>query len=301
MSANAGAHGARGAHGAGGGRKRRSGPHEEHENHERWLVTYADMLTLLMVLFVVLFAISQVDQKKFDELKNGLADSFGQARVVSGTDTVVGSDGGRSILEFPPRQQVGPVVPPKSQVENVTQERAQAAAEVKKFEDVRQRIEQALAKEGLRDSVLFRYDQRGLVVSVITDKVLFPADYATLQPIGVKLLDAIGPVLATLTNSIEVEGHTNQAKVKPRFYPTEWELSSARAVTVVRYLIDHERVAARRLTAAGFADQHPLLPPSDPRANRLNRRVEIVVGSTLPPSAAALIPSVAPQQSLPTS
>lgn len=272
----------------------------EHENHERWLITYGDMLTLLMVLFIVMFAISQVDKTKFAQLKAGLTSGFGAPQtVMSGSqgvlaDTPIGPQpldlNGGAVPTLAARTQA-----PDSGAGRDSKAWAAAAAQVAKLEQVRTAIEQALADAGLRGAVRFRYDERGLVVSIVTDRVLFPADLATLSPMGRHVLDAIAPVLAPLANSIDVEGHTNTVPVKPRFYPTEWELSSARAVTVVRYLIDSGGLGPARLTATGFADQHPLLPASDPRATRVNRRVEIVVVSDLPPEQRALLPQVAPQ------
>lgn len=278
---------------------RRRTDDEEAENSERWLVTYGDMLTLLMVLFIVLFSISQVDRAKFDELKSGLTEGFGAPYSV-----LAGSPG---LLSDPPlgpepmdlRGAAAPtiaarVAAPGPTAAGVDQAKAAAVREVGKLEEVRAAIEKALAAKGLRDTVRFRYDDRGLVVSIVTDRVLFPADLATLAPVGQQVLDAISPVLTALPNSIDVEGHTNTVPVKPKFFPTEWELSSARAVTVVRYLIDRGGVGADRLTATGLADQHPLLPATDPRATTVNRRVEVVVVSTLPPSSRSLIASVAP-------
>ncbi|HSF25923.1 MAG TPA: flagellar motor protein MotB [Actinomycetes bacterium] len=281
-------------------RHRRRTDDEEPDNSERWLVTYGDMLTLLMVLFIVLFAISQVDQRKFEELKSGLTEGFGAPHSV-----LAGSPG---LLSDPPlgpepldlRGAAAPTVaarvaaPEPTSAASDAELKAAAVKEVESLEAIRHAIEKALAAQGLRDTVRFRYDDRGLVVSIVTDRVLFPADRATLAPIGQRVLDAIAPVLKALPNGVDVEGHTNTVPVKPKFFPTEWELSSARAVTVVRYLIDHSGIAAKRLTATGFADQHPLLPATDSRASTINRRVEVVIVSTLPAAERALIPRLAP-------
>ncbi|OIQ77896.1 chemotaxis protein LafU [mine drainage metagenome] len=130
-----------------------------------------------------------------------------------------------------------------------------------------------------------------MTVSVITDRVLFPADLATLAPEGMRLLEAISPALRDLPNDLLVEGHTNTVAVRPKFYPTEWELSSARAVTVVRFLIEQMGISAKRMGATGYADQHPLLPASDPRSVSVNRRVDIVLVSSLSQAEQGLLAS----------
>jgi chemotaxis protein MotB len=278
-------------------RSRRHGGHEEeHENHERWLLTYADMLTLLMVLFIVMFAISQVDQKKFAALSGGLSKSFNAPPRILADGTGVLSE----VAVVPPdpnlQQQVGAqpdTSKAKAAADQDADQRARAMAAARREADDLKRAEAlmkaALHRKGLDNAVRFVLDERGLNVTIVTDRVLFPADLATLQPTGVRILDALAPAMRQLPNDLMVEGHTNTAPVKPRFYPTEWELSSARAVSVLRYLVERRGVSARRVAAAGFADQHPLYATDNPRANVLNRRVEIIVQSRLPAERAQLL------------
>jgi chemotaxis protein MotB len=284
---------------------------EEHENSERWLVTYADMLTLLMVLFIVMFAISQVDQKKFAALKNGLASGFGAPTVAfSGTDTTISESANQDFPmdlgsgvgggSTPDENAVKEAVAARERAKAQQQQRA-AKAEVEKLEKIKEQIIAELKKQGTTDSLLFAIDERGLVVTVITTEVVFEGDRAVLLPDGQRILSAIGPAIGPLPNRIEVDGHTNQLNVVTVNYPSGWELSSARASTVVRYLHDHSGVAENRLTAVGFADTKPLYDPRDRRAERLNRRVEIVVLSTLPAAERALLPSAVSIDSTTTS
>ena len=173
------------------------------------------------------------------------------------------------------------------------QQKRQAAAkeEVENLEQVKEKINAELAKQGALDSVRYAIDERGLIVTIVTTSVVFAGDRAELLPDGQHLLDAIWPALAPLPNRIEIDGHTNQLNVPTVNYPSGWELSTARASTVVRYLATHAGIAQNRLTAVGFADTRPLYDPADPRAMTLNRRVEIVVLSTLPASERELLPS----------
>jgi chemotaxis protein MotB len=299
---------------SGGGAKRKKGGHEEHEehvNHERWLVSYADMLTLLFVLFVVLFSMSSVDQKKFAQLAAGLSAGFGAQSVAfqGQMSTLDGSGSSTQIVEIDPGSNPGDgstgkqtlTKEQKAAVDRAVQaesrakasKNAQAAAkEAENLKKIEQKISDALKKSKLLSQVKFTIDQRGLVVTVVTNEIVFDGNRANLQPGGAKILDAIAPTLAKLPNNIEVDGNTNQLKAKTTYYPSGWELSAARASTVVRYFTDHG-LAKDRMSAVGFSDTHPLIPPSDPRSVTMNRRVDVVVLTTLPADQAALLPSAA--------
>jgi chemotaxis protein MotB len=297
--------------GHGGGRSRRHKkhpPHEEHENHERWLVSYADMMTLLMVLFIVLFAISQVDSEKFVKLKSGLAAGFGAESVaLEGRGTKL-QEGSEDPQPFDPGSKVGVPVDgeaaaaqdkelqeavAKADRARQSQMAQHAEAEVEKLEQLRAQLTAELAAKGLADNVRFTIDERGLVVTIVTSAVIFPGDSAALLDGGRKVLDSIGPTVAALPNRIQVDGHTNQLPVQTQNYPSGWELSSARASSVVRYLIEHYHLPEARMSAAGYADTRPLYPATDPRSVTMNRRVEVVVLSSLPADERALLPAVA--------
>jgi chemotaxis protein MotB len=281
---------------------------EEHENHERWLVSYADMITVLMALFIVLFAMSSVDQTKFEALKESLASSFGKpiAAVQTGKTPSVGEssdqEGVLDVGSFTPASspQVAKEIDravnaakARDALRAAEKSRADIEREVRSMEAVRKAILAELAKHHLSNAVRFRFDERGLVISVITDKVLFAADLASLSEIGNAVLDAIAPALRVLPHDLLIEGHTNLVPVPPKYYPSEWELSGARAASVVRHLISADGIQAHRLSATAYADQHPLIKGTSPRANRLNRRVEIVVASKLPAAERAQLSAIA--------
>ena len=297
--------------GHGGSRRKKHEEHEEHENHERWLVSAFDMMTLLFVLFVVLFSMSSVDQKKFAELAAGLSDGFGaQSATFQGSAaTLDGSGGTTQFIPIDPgakpgdgasgtadmsdkeKKAVEAALRSKSRAE--ASKNAQAAtAEAKNLKEIEKKITDALVKAKLKDQVTFTIDERGLIVTVVTNEVVFGGNRADLQPGGAKILDTIAPALAGLPNSIEVDGHTNQLKATTSFYPSGWELSAARASTVVRYLTAHG-LAKDRMRAVGFSDTKPLIPPSDPRSVQMNRRVDVVVLTTLTAEQAALLPTAA--------
>jgi len=275
---------------------------EEHENSERWLLTYADMITLLMVLFIVLFAIGQVDQKKFDKLHDGLANSFGEPTVLQGSagvlegsasqapspDTVVpGSQDIQDQLQAALKSQKAMSAASAAQAEA---ERRQAAA----MDALRARITAALKKQGLAGAVQFQSkEQRGLVVNIVTDRVLFDLGEATLRPQGARVLDAIAPVLKDLPNEMVVEGHTDNLPISDTRYASNWELSTQRATTVLRHLLE-DGLAASKVAAAGYADQRPLKADTTAAGRARNRRVAIVIltpETTMSAPGAALAPA----------
>src|SRR5690349_12136843 len=297
---------------SGGGARRKKGGHEEHEehvNHERWLVSYADMLTLLFVLFVVLYSMSDVNMKKFAQLAQGLSAGFGaQSAAFSGqVSTLDGAGQASEIVRIDPganpgdgksgtsnmteREQAAVAAAVKAEDRAKASKNAQAAAkEAENLKKVENKLSDALSKAKLLNAVQFTIDRRGLVVTIVTNEVVFAGNRADLQSGGKKILDALAPTLAKLPNNIEVDGNTNQLKAATTFYPSGWELSAARASTTVRYLVGHG-LAKSRMSAVGFSDTHPLIDPSDPRSITMNRRVDVVVLTTLTADQAALLPA----------
>jgi chemotaxis protein MotB len=159
---------------------------------------------------------------------------------------------------------------------------AEAAAEVARLERLRDRIRKALAEKGLARDVLMQIDRTGLRISMVSRHIVFRANVADLSPRGRLVLDALVPVLREVDNEIDIDGHTNQVKVKPKYYPTDWELSSARAITALRHLQEVDRLPAGRLTASAFGHTKPLVDPRTPGSQAVNKRVDIVVLSQVP-------------------
>jgi chemotaxis protein MotB len=277
-------------------RRRRPAAEQIHGNHERWLLTYADMITLLMVLFIVLFAISVVDKKKFAELADGLAHQFGGSAKVLPTGTGV-LDGGRTTN--PDRGQLAnsPTLPiaaiHQSQPDHsgdgestVTSPQSKARQQLLEQEkealaEAKRQIEAALQAKGLQSSVSFAVTSRGLVVSIVTDQVLFDTGQAELKPVGKQVLDAIAPALRQLPNDISIEGHTDDVPISGPPFASNWELSAVRATTVLRYLVDADGLQPARMSATGYADTKPVVPNDSAAHRAQNRRVEVVVLSSL--------------------
>ena len=252
---------------------------EEHVNHERWLITYADMITLLMVLFIVLYSISQVDLAKFKQLKSGIAGGFGGPTALAAVQGGAGPlEGGGAVFDA---QVTGTGTQPSAQAAEAAladaQQRATAARQERSvLQKAQQEIQHNLDEEGLGGAVQFRLESRGLVVTIVSDKVLFDPGEADLKPQGAEVIDKLAAALGRLPNKLSIEGHTDNTPVSGR-YPSNWELSTARATTVLRTMIERYGIAASRLQAAGYADTQPVAGNGDAAGRAANRRVEIVV------------------------
>jgi chemotaxis protein MotB len=218
----------------------------------RWLLTYADMLTLLFALFVILFSMAQVDETKV----RALAVALGQAFGLSGQVSVISSGATTDTL---------PVTMPASQVNLTT---------------TREKVQKWILQKKLEREVKVRFNERGLVISLMTDKVLFESGSATLVPQTREILSDIAELLKAQTNPIIVEGHTDdtpitKTSIKSK-YSDNWDLSAARAVSVLKYLI-RKGVSPDRCSAAGYAEFKPLVPNIDDITRAKNRRIDIVM------------------------
>jgi chemotaxis protein MotB len=236
---------------------------EDGASGERWLLTYADMITLLLALFIVLFALSTIDKKKYQEFKTGVVQTFS-----SHTEPI---PGGTGLL-----QQTSLVTHPVTTKSTVPTP----------LVNLEQRIQAALAQAGVSQDATVTLDQRGVVVRLLTDKVFFATYSADLGPVGDRVVDVVGHVVSTMTDAVQVEGYTdNQPITGSGPYKTNFELSAGRAMTVVDRLAAQDGVAPARLSGIGFGDTRPIVPNDSPAHQAANRRVDVVLlGSSSPAS-----------------
>jgi chemotaxis protein MotB len=249
---------------------RRRKQEEEPENDERWLLTYADMITLLMALFMVLFSISSVNKSKFESLQRSLKDAFSGRVLPGGTSIKEAGGESRSAKALAPPISLSPttIAPVKS-----TQTRAQ---EDESFQELKRRIDQYAREHGLSGKVSTRITADGQVIRLLTDKLLFDSGSATPKPGSNALLSKLGAVLGHEgRHPVKVEGHTDPVPVHSAMFPTNWELSTARASAVVRALAAH--VSYGRMTASGRAYLDPITSNDTGNGRALNRRVEILL------------------------
>ena len=271
---------------------------------ERWLVTYADMLTLLFVLFVVLFAMSKIDALKYQELKQGLQAGFGTATsLLTGEHSILegneaNSDGVSTMdasIGTPAQpvsdatinsQQVADAVQ-KAMAQMVQRNDADAQSQVSNLLAVWKKIHATLRAKGYASDVRAGIDDRGLVISLTSRHVTFTSDLATLTPRGQAIIDMIAPVLKSLKTPLEIDGNTNQTG-SPKYYASGWDLAAARAITVLRRLEDVHGLPKDSLRAVSFGSTKPLIDSLSPRAQNINKRVDIVVLSQAPADTRAL-------------
>jgi chemotaxis protein MotB len=264
--------------------------HEEHVNHEAWVIPYADLLTLLMAMFIALFAMSTVDLDKFKEFAVGVNEAFGGGKLETGVFSSSAGDstldGQGSGLSPQPGGAVGPDRQPNSDrvVEELLEQRttreAQRSVERETLEEVEHAIEQRAGEQGLAGQLNLRLEARGLVVTVVTDQVLFDAGSADLRAEGEGLLRVVGEALQDVDNPILIEGHTDSVPISTEAFPSNWELSSGRAGSVARFF-EALGVDRARLRPEGLADLFPIASNDTVEGRAKNRRVEIVVQSKL--------------------
>jgi chemotaxis protein MotB len=249
-----------------------------HESEERWLLTYADMITLLLALFVVLFAISSVNVSKVKMLQQSLRDAF-SGKVMSGGEAIMETGNSVSVRSLQSQPRIIPNTPSLGQPPNSPA--AQASLAARREEDELQHLKRMLdayaAEHGFKAQVETVVTQRGLVVRLLTDNVLFDSGLADVKAQGMPLLTEVGTLLGVdKVHPIVVEGHTDDVPISTSKFASNWELSTARASAVVRWLIGRG-VPARRFSAAGYADLHPLGSNGSAAGRARNRRVEIVL------------------------
>jgi len=222
--------------------------HDEHpQNLERWLLTYSDMITLLLIFFIVMYTISTVNSKKFYSVAKSLA-------AVLGSKYVIGQSPGESFTDQIPEMQP-------------------------ELYDVKDKVSKYIEQENLAGEVKLSIDERGLVIS-FQDNVLFPLGSAEITPKAQEILLKVGSIIKKLPNYIRIEGHTDNLPINNSKFPSNWELSVIRATNVAHFLIDKVNYDPRKISVVGYGEYRPIVP-NDSEANRQkNRRVDIVILNT---------------------
>ncbi len=298
----------------GRGRGRKRGGHDEAEHpDERWMASYMDMITVLMCMFLVLFAMSSVDQEKYIALKNSLATGFGEVKsdkidTASGTivsKSQVTKDGtgyatddadadhstaasGADDTNVDPASTVVPPVATKTDL-------AAAQRELDDLQAIEAAIQDNLERAGESSKVQFAVDDRGLTVRLVGSETYFGTNSAQLSDQARRIMDAIAPVLQTSDHDVSIEGHADQ-RDSTAPYATNWELSAARATGVLRDLVERGGMPAAHVQSVGFGSSRPLVQGDSEDDLALNRRVDIVVLSNQDQDVSALMPALAKAQ-----
>ncbi|MGZ8462758.1 MAG: flagellar motor protein MotB [Candidatus Deferrimicrobiaceae bacterium] len=233
---------------------------EEHANHERWLVSYADFITLLFAFFTTMYAISTADTAKLQKLVGSMQGAFG------GEVTKIMPESGKTpfATEMP---NVSPGTPLAFNV---------ARTEADVFHGIQDRIGKYLVKGIDEGKVLVIVSDRGLVIR-LSEEGLFTQGDAEIKPAAREILDELALSLIDSPNFVRIEGHTDAVPVKSARFPSNWELSTARASRIVRWFIERQHFPPGRLSAAGFGEYRPAATNSTAEGRKANRRVEIIV------------------------
>ncbi len=227
-------------------RRRRRQNRPADNNTERWLLTYADMITLLLAFFVVMYSMSRIDAKKFDQMAVAL-------------DGIL--KGSRSIVNRHP--------------DNLDKT-GHGLLKLGDLSMIQQTLKENFDSLGRKDEVQTEVTERGLVVHIV-ESALFKQGSAYLEPRAMEVLDLIWERIKDTPNHIRIEGHTDNRTINTAQFPSNWELSSARATTVVRYFVDNYSVTPGKVSALGYGEFRPVRPNNTTENRARNRRVDVVV------------------------
>jgi chemotaxis protein MotB len=226
---------------------------EEHKaGAPEWLATYGDMMTLLLVFFVLLFSMSSIDTERYKAVVQSLSGSLGV--LDSGTTVTLEP----LINNFP------------------SDSPTESPTEAEEFGDMEEDLQKILEESDLSGQVKLEINERGLLIRFL-DSVLFDSGKADLTPQAMEIIDKISNILGETNKMITVEGHTDNVPISTYKYPSNWELSTTRAVNVVKYMIDKSKIDPIRLSASGYADQHPISDNKTVDSRKNNRRVDMVI------------------------
>jgi chemotaxis protein MotB len=248
-----------------------------HVNHERWLVSYADFITLLFAFFVVLYASAQVDQRKVGKLALAIQVAFQELGVFPASTTQIPLNTSepmpfstvQAIENAQHTTELGRVSPEPNGNLSTKSEEADLST-------LQSEVQQALQHEISMHAVEVHRESEGLVIS-LREFGFFDSGSAALKPTALPALDRIASILSVRTCRLRIEGHTDNVPIHTPQISSNWELSTARSTELVRLLITRNGIAPTRLSAAGYAQYHPIASNQTPEGRAQNRRVDLVI------------------------
>ena len=243
-------------------RKKRGKKHEE-EASEAWLLPYSDLMTLLLALFIALFAISQTDQTKLVQLAQAFTAAFNM--------------GGPSFFD-----QAGPMASPQRQILNDEDLGNQAyLQENQTLQDLQAQLDAYIQQNSLEDQLSTQLEEEGLMIR-IKEKALFPSGSAELVAESQRIGPVVAGLLAAIPERVLISGHTDTDPISTPQFPSNWELSSVRAMTFMKYLLSiNSNLNPARFSAIGYGEYRPIVMNDTPEHKQQNRRVEILIARTL--------------------
>lgn len=235
-------------------RRRRNNDDDNNSGSPAWMTIFGDLMTLLLVFFVLLYSFSVMDLQKFQGFMSALQNQLGVM------------EGGKTISE-------GQVMDQGMQGEQFNPSQVN-------LNQVMNNMQSYINENNLQEKVSVEMTERGLVIRM-TGEILYDIGEAVIKPTGRDVLDEIGTNIVGIRNNVKVEGHTDSLPINNSDYPSNWELSTARAVRVIKYFIDNIEINPSRLSAAGYSKYRPIRENVSPKNRAVNRRVEVVILNTM--------------------
>ena len=215
-----------------------------------WMVTYGDLVTLVLTFFILLFSFSQTDIVKFQAVMSSMQGALG---ILEGGKQLVAPDAGPAIQDS----------------------EAQTAGQKQKLQQMQKQVEQAIQNMEMEGRMSTLIDRRGLVIRVV-DTALFDSGSADIRPEARQMLVNVVQIIKDVPNDVQIEGHTDNVPINTFRFPSNWELSSARASSVIRAFVQMG-VNPKKLSAAGYGEYYPVAPNDSPANRQKNRRIDIVI------------------------
>jgi chemotaxis protein MotB len=251
--------------------KKKKRQEEEHENLERWLVSYADFITLLFAFFVTMYSISRVDENKMGSVVESLQRALGSTAAWQ-----EGKKQDPGVFQNSPNPIEIAIVPVNSEKAQGKEDFEKLAAEIKKKIKEGQKNNNG---EGELENLKFIVDKRGLVLR-FSERFFFDSGEASIRPEVIPILNIIAQTLEKIPNHIRIEGHTDSVPIRTPKFPSNWELSTARATSIIHYALTHYQFEPTRLSAAGYGEFRPIAANKTHEGRSQNRRVDIVILSS---------------------
>ncbi|MBO8158617.1 flagellar motor protein MotB [Thermosyntropha sp.] len=236
--------------------------HEEHMD-ETWLIPYSDMLTLLLALFIVLFAMSQVDQQKFQEFKQMLQSLFAGGPGIMTTGEGLIEEGKKPNMENPPTSSL---------------------IETQKLEQYKEALDRYFKEQGLQSYITTAVTAKGLQIT-IQELALFDSGKADIRPEAEPVLRDLSVILAGLDNEVQISGHTDNLPIHTPEFPSNWELSTQRALNVMKFMLQNPDLDPARFSVVGYGEYRPRANNATVEGRALNRRVELLILRKYPVSS----------------
>ncbi len=235
----------------------------------KWMVTFSDLITLILVFFILLFSMSQIDIVKF----KAIAESFKQKQILEFYPSVIPFENPSAAPDVQKNDDL--VDNNENQTDELSKVDKGETSEDDSLENLLTDIQEYVSEHDLSDVAVATRSERGVVL-VLQEQVLFNSGEATLKKESYSFLNKLAELLQEIPNAVKIEGHTDNRPIRTYKFPSNWELSSSRASSVIRFLIDGHDLDSSRFIAVGYGDTRPIAPNNKPENLQKNRRVELV-------------------------